>query len=59
MIMPVPRPFISRLNFFGIWGVLKKRRKKGSVEKGKNGLATSWLWVTSMCTTAGIVCFAT
>src|SRR5712691_8502862 len=37
----------------------KKRRNKGSLSKGRKELATSCRSVNSICTTAGIVCFAT
>src|SRR5216683_2544543 len=59
MSIPVPSPLISCLNFLGMRGMLKKRRNKGSLSKGSKGLATSCRAVTSICTTAGIVCLAT
>ena len=37
-IIPVPSPFFSRLNFFGICGVLKKRLKKGFRGEGEEGI---------------------
>ncbi len=59
MTMPVPIPRISRLSKRGLWGAPKKYRKKGSPSKGKTGEGPCTLWVTSICTTAGMAICAT